>query len=99
MAVRPVRGGQWRLACGGRTWPPGYHDDFWRGRTDALRVALGERCTARYAPAQTLDALVWQDLCRVLREPALLTHDLERAPMGAGWPQALYARRQTLRDV
>ena len=91
--------GQCRLACGGRTLPPGYHYDFCRGRTDALRVALGERCTARYAPAQTLDALVWQDLCRVLREPALITYELERAQMGAWLPQALHARRQTLRDV
>jgi hypothetical protein len=91
--------GQCRLTCGGRTLHPGYHYYFCRGRTDALRVALGERCTARYAPAQTLDELVWQDLCRVLREPALITHELERAQMGAWLPQALHARRQTLRDV
>ena len=91
--------GQCRLACGGRTLHPGYHYYFCRGRTDSLRVALGERCTARYAPAQTLDALVWQDLCRVLREPALITYELERAQMGAWLPQALHARRQTLRDV
>ena len=91
--------GQCRLACGGRTLHPGYHYYFCRGRTDALRVALGERCTARYAPAQTLDELVWQDLCRVLREPALITYELERAQMGEWLPQALYARRQTLRDV
>src|SRR6266705_3584398 len=91
--------GQCRLACGGRTLHPGYHYYFCRGRTDSLRVALGERCTARYAPAQTLDELVWQDLCRVLREPALITYELERAQMGEWLPQALYARRQTLRDV
>jgi site-specific DNA recombinase len=78
---------------------PGSHDYVCRGRTDALRVALGERCTARYAPAQAWDELVWQDLCRVLREPALITYELERAQMGAWWPQALHARRQTLRDV
>jgi len=66
---------------------------------DALRLALGERCTARYAPAQALDALVWQDLCSVLREPALITHELARAQMGEWLPQALHARRQTLRDV
>jgi site-specific DNA recombinase len=54
--------GQCRLACSGRTLHPGYHDYFCRGRTDALRLALGERCTARYAPARALDDLVWQDL-------------------------------------
>ena len=91
--------GQCRLTCGGRTLHPGYHYYFCRGRTDALRLALGERCTARYAPAQALDELVWQDLCRVLREPALITYELERAQMGAWLPQALQARRQTLRDI
>ncbi len=91
--------GQCRLTCGGRTLHPGYHYYFCRGRTDSLRLALGERCTARYAPAQALDELVWQDLCSVLREPALITHELARAQMGAWLPQALHARRQTLRDV
>jgi len=91
--------GQCRLTCSGRTLHPGYHDYGCRGRTDALRLALGERCTARYAPAQVLDALVWQDLCRVLSDPALITSELERAQMGAWLPQALQARRQTLRDV
>ena len=91
--------GQCRLTCGGRTLHPGYHYYFCRGRTDALRLALGERCTARYAPAQALDTLVWQDLCRVLREPALITYELARAQMGEWLPQALHARRQTLREV
>jgi site-specific DNA recombinase len=91
--------GQCRLACSGRTLHPGYHYYFCRGRTDSLRLAQGERCTARYAPAHALDALVWQDLCRILREPDLITHELERAQMGEWLPQALQARRQTLRDV
>ena len=91
--------GQCRLACSGRTLSPGYHYYFCRGRTDSLRLAQGERCTARYAPAHALDDLVWQDLCRVLREPSLITHELERAQMGEWLPQALHARRQTLRDV
>jgi site-specific DNA recombinase len=91
--------GQCRLACSGRTLHPGYHYYFCRGRTDSLRLALGERCTSRYAPARVLDDLVWQDLCRVLREPALITHELQRAQRGEWLPQALQARRQTLRDV
>ena len=94
-----VSGGQCRLACGGRTLHPGSHYSFCRGRTEALRLALGERCTARYAPAQALDDLVWQELCRVLREPALITYALARAQMGEWLPQALHARRQTLRDI
>ena len=42
--------------------------------------------------------MVWRDLCRVLTEPALIAHELERAQMGAWLPQALQARRQTLRE-
>ena len=90
---------QCRLTCTGRTLTPGYHYYVCQGRTDSLRAARGNRCTARYAPAHALDKFVWQDLCRVLREPALITHELERAQMGAWLPQALQARRQTLRDV
>lgn len=54
--------GQCQLSCTGRTLHPGYHYYLCRGRTDALRAAQGERCTAHYAPAKALDALVWQDL-------------------------------------
>jgi site-specific DNA recombinase len=90
---------QCRLTCAGRTLTPGYHYYVCQGRADALRAARGDRCTARYAPAHALDELVWQDLCRVLREPALITHELARAQMGEWLPQALQARRQTLRDV
>jgi site-specific DNA recombinase len=82
-----------------RTLTPGYHYYVCQGRTDSLHTARGDRCTARYAPAHALDELVWQDLCRVLREPALITHELARAQMGEWLPQALHARRQTLRDV
>ena len=89
--------GQCRLTCAGRNRGPGYPYDVGQGRTDALRKAQGERCTARYAPAQALDELVWQDLCHVLSEPALLTHELARAQMGEWLPQALQARRQTRR--
>jgi site-specific DNA recombinase len=91
--------GQCQLSCMGRTVPPGYPYYSCRGRTDALRAARGERCTARFAPARALDALVWQDLCRTLTEPALITHELERAHGGEWLPQALQARRKTLHDA
>jgi site-specific DNA recombinase len=89
--------GPCQLACTGRSLPPGDHDYLCRGRTDALRAAQGERCTARFVPARPLEELVWQDLCRILREPALITHALARAHGGAWLPQALQARRKTLR--
>src|SRR4029453_6057581 len=91
--------GQCQLACLGRTLPPGYHYYLCRGRTDALRAARGQRCTARYTPARALDELVWQDLCRILTEPALITHELARAHGGAWLPQALQARRKTPREA
>jgi site-specific DNA recombinase len=91
--------GQCQLSCMGRTVPPGYPSDVCRGRTDALRAARGDRCTARFAPARALDEVVWQDLCRILTEPALITHELARAHGGAWLPQALQARRKTLREA
>jgi site-specific DNA recombinase len=75
---------------------PGYQYYICRGRTDALRKAKGERCTARYISATALDELVWQDLCRILLDPVLITQALERAQTGAWLPQALQARQHTL---
>jgi len=91
--------GQCQLACTGRTSRSGYSYYWCRGRTDPLRAALGERCIARYIRAPALDALVWQDLCQVLTQPALITHELQRAQGGEWLPQALQARRRTLRDA
>ena len=89
--------GQCRLACTGRLTGAGYPYYICRGRTDALRMAKGERCTARYAPADALDLLVWQDLCRILTDPELVTHELARAQAGEWLPQALQDRQRTLR--
>jgi len=85
-----------RLACSARAVHPGYHYYLCRGRTDALRSAQGERCYARYTPASKLDELVWQDLCALLRDPMLITHELERAQAGEWLPQALQDRRRTV---
>lgn len=87
---------QCRLSCLGRSLPPGYQYYVCRGRSDKLRVAEGQACRARYAPAAALDQLVWQDLCALLQQPALITHELERARTGKWLPQVLQARRQTL---
>jgi site-specific DNA recombinase len=57
------------------------------------------QCTARYIPVADLDELVWQDLCLVLRDPALITHELERARAGEWLPQALRARQKTVEDA
>ena len=88
--------GQCQLACSGRTNSSGYAYYTCSGRVDTLRRAKGERCIARYAPAQQLDELVWRDLCHILTDPTCITHELERAHTGEWLPQALQARRQTL---
>jgi site-specific DNA recombinase len=90
---------QCRLACTGRCVRPDYPYYVCKGRTDSLRIAKDERCTARYAPAKTLDQLVWQDLCAVLADPDLITYELQRAQAGEWLPQALQSRRQSVKDA
>src|SRR6266496_2067447 len=46
--------GMCRLSCTVRQIQAGYRYYQCRGRTDALRAAQGQRCTARYAPAGQL---------------------------------------------
>ena len=74
----------------------GYRYYLCRGRTDPLRVAQGQRCTARYIPAGQLDELVWADLCALLTDPAQVTRALARAQGGAWLPQELQARQATI---
>jgi site-specific DNA recombinase len=90
---------QCHLACRGVAIHPGYQYYICRGRKDTLRAARGERCRARYTPAAALDQLVWQDLCQILMAPSLITYELERAQAGEYLPQALQARRDTLRST
>jgi site-specific DNA recombinase len=88
-----------RLSCTVRQTQPGYRYYLCRGRTDALRVARGQRCAARYAPAEQLDDLVWQDVCALLTDPTQVAGALERARGGAWLPQELHARRATIRQA
>jgi site-specific DNA recombinase len=91
--------GRCRLSCTVRRTQAGYRYYLCRGRTDALRAAQGQRCTARYTPAEQLDELVWADLCALLCEPAQVARALERARGGAWLPQELQARQATLRQA
>jgi site-specific DNA recombinase len=90
--------GQCRLSSTGRTHGK-YHYYKCRGRTDVHRAARGERCIARYVPSQQLDELVWQDLCCIVANSELITHELERAQTGEWLPQALQAKRTTVRQA
>jgi site-specific DNA recombinase len=88
--------GACRLGCIGRQAAAGYRYYLCRGCTDPLRVAQGERCTARYIPAGQLDELVWADLCALLTDPAQVTRALARAQGGAWLPQELQARQAAI---
>src|SRR5437762_1205783 len=91
--------GACRLSCTGRQTAAGYRYYLCRGRTDPLRVAQGERCTARYIPAEQLDELVWADLCGLLTDPSQVASALARARGGAWLPQELQARQATVRQA
>jgi site-specific DNA recombinase len=92
--------GRCRLGTTARTMmPSGQSYYVCQGRSNALRRAQGQRCTARYIPARALDDLVWQDLCTLLLEPAHLASALRRAHGGHWLPQELQARQATLRHA
>ena len=91
--------GQCHLSAGGKVRPGGYRYYVCRGQSDALRAAQGHRCTARYAPADQLDQLVWQDLCSVLTHPEMIAYALERAH-GVHWlPQELQAQVESFQKA
>jgi site-specific DNA recombinase len=89
-----------RLGTTARTMmPSGQAYYVCQGRSNALRRAQGQRCTARYIPGRALDDLVWQDVCALLLEPDHLVSALRRAHGGQWLPQELQARQATLRHA
>jgi site-specific DNA recombinase len=82
-------------ACFCRTCSPGYGYYVCRRKTQVFERQEG--CSARYAPAGELDALVWQDLCDVITHPEMIAQALQRAQSGQWLPQELHARRENLR--
>jgi site-specific DNA recombinase len=91
--------GACRLSCSARQTGAGYRYYLCHGRTDPLRAAQGQRCTARYIPAGQLDELVWADLCALLTDPAQMARALARARGGAWLPQELHARQAAIRQA
>jgi site-specific DNA recombinase len=91
--------GTCRLSCGVRQTGAGYRYYLCHGRTDPLRVAQRQRCTARYIPAGQLDELVWADLSALLTDPAQVARALARARGGAWLPQELHARQAAIRQA
>jgi site-specific DNA recombinase len=86
-------------SCTVRQIQAGYRYYQCRWRTDPLRAAQGQRCTARYIPAGQLDELVWADLCALLADPAQVADALARARGGAWLPQELQARQATVHQA
>ena len=91
--------GQCHLSATGKVRQGGYRYYVCRGHTDSLRAAQGQRCTARYAPADQLDQLVWQDLCQILTHPEMIAFALERAHGGHWLPQELQAQIEALQKA
>jgi site-specific DNA recombinase len=91
--------GQCQLSCFGRTCSPDYGYYVCNGRSNFLRAAKNDRCQARYAPAQQLDELAWQDLVELVSHPEQIMQALQRAQTGEWLPQQLQARRQTLNQA
>jgi site-specific DNA recombinase len=89
--------GRCQLACTGRADDCGHNYYVCRAKAAALTSPRDEPCRSRYIPARRLDDLVWEDLCKVITHPEVITHALERAWAGNWLPQELQARRENLR--
>jgi site-specific DNA recombinase len=67
--------------------PAGHRYYCCRGKLSAIHSHRESKCPSRYIPAEQVDALVWEDLCRLLNEPAAIRLALERAHGGQWLPQ------------
>jgi site-specific DNA recombinase len=88
--------GHCQLSARGRTLHGKYHYYVCHGRINPLHTFHAGTCTGRYAPADQLDELVWQDLVQVLTNPTIVAQALERAHGGYWLPQELQARLHKL---
>jgi site-specific DNA recombinase len=89
--------GRCRAACWARMGHPAYGYDICRGKMHPIHSGRDERCASRFIPAQSLDELVWRDLCEVLTHPEAIGQALHRAQGGHWLPHELQARREQLR--
>jgi site-specific DNA recombinase len=93
--------GHCRRGCDGlrrqRPGGPAYEYYVCRTRSHGRVLVAGARCGARNIPARQLEALVWADLCALLRHPTMIADAMARARGGHWVPQELAARRAGLR--
>jgi len=85
------------LACFGRCLHSQYRYYCCRGKLSALHSYRETKCRSRFIPAEPIESLVWEDLCRLLTHPEAIGYALERAHGGHWLPQDLQARRDALR--
>ena len=84
------------MACTGRTLK-GYAYYTCAGKRAMEAASKGGRCRSRLTPVGQLDEVVWKDLCELIRHPALIALELERAWGGQWLPEEMRARRTSLR--
>ena len=70
------------LACFGRCLPAGHRYHCCRGKLSAPNSHRDTVCPSRFIPAERVEALVWDDLRRMLAEPEAIRRALERAHGG-----------------
>lgn len=90
--------GHCQLACRGRSQSHSLYSYYvCSSKCEKTWASKHKDCPSRYAPANQLDEVVWDDLCHVLMHPTELTNALERAH-GKHWlPQPLQQRQTNLR--
>ena len=85
------------LACFGRCLRSQHRYYCCRGKLSALHSHRETKCRSRFIPAEPIESLVWEDLCRLLTHPEAIGYALERAHGGHWLPQDLQARRDALK--
>ena len=93
--------GHCKLSCTGRVGHPSATYQYYvcRGKLPTVVSNREQHCPSRLIPTQQLDDVVWDDLCRVVRHPEVVTHELQRAQAGDWVPQELRRRQASLRAV
>ena len=79
-------------SCLCRTVHPGYDYYICRGKADPITSRRDEPCLARYAPAQRLDDLVWQDLCKTPLKELTRSRKFQQPALANLWKSFLRKR-------
>jgi site-specific DNA recombinase len=89
--------GNCRRSCSGRCLSSGHSYYHCRTKTTLKELSDSDSCKTRFVPVKQLDELVWNDLCNVIQHPEMIIQAMEQAQNGSWLPQAIQARRETLK--